>query len=141
MKKTLLLAFVAILAIGLAGCSKNDNPGPNDPAYLINILSQGTWRITYFMDAGTNKTTNFTGYNFTFTTAAVLLAEKGTTHYTGLWSALSQNGQLELIVSFTSPAAFIELGNTWHVVDATGTKVILSAVVSGGTDYLTFEQN
>lgn len=141
MKKLVPLIGILILTSWFAGCSKDDSSDPSDPAYLINIVTQGTWRITYFMDAGTNKTTNYTGYDFIFTDSAVLLAQKATTHFTGLWSVLSQDGQLEMIISFTSPAAFIELGNTWHVTDATATKVILSAVVSGGTDYLTFEQN
>jgi len=141
MKKLMLTLGILILSACLNGCSKNDNPGPNDPDYLINIVTQGTWRITYFVYGGTEKTADFTGYEFTFTDVAVLLAQKGTTKVNGIWNVLSENGGLRMIVSFSSPVAFFELANEWHVIEATATKVKLNVVVTGGTNYLTFEQN
>jgi hypothetical protein len=141
MKKLMLALGIVIVSACLNGCSKNHSPGPNDPDYLINIVTKGTWRITYFVYKGTDKTASFTGYDFTFTSVAVLLAQKDSTQVGGIWNVLSENGGLGMIVSFSSPPAFFELANDWHVIEATATKVKLDVVVTGGTNYLTFEQN
>ena len=72
MKKIKLIPLLAmIFMINVASMCSNDDDSPNtpnsaDPTPVINTVTQGTWRITFFEDSGVNETYHFTGYNFTF---------------------------------------------------------------------------
>ena len=75
-------------------CSNDDdspNPLVNNPSDVINIVNNGTWRITYYYDTDHEETTNFNGYNFTFGASNVLTASNGTNNYTGTWSVTDSN--------------------------------------------------
>ena len=133
-------------------CSSDDNSSSSssDPLPVINTVSQGTWRITNYINSGTDKTNHFTGYDFTFGTGSIVTATNGTNSYTGSWSVVIDNSNddnpssdLDFNMLFTSPADFAELSDDWDVVSRTDTKVQLIDVSggNGGTDYLTFEKN
>lgn len=150
------LSFYSILAsvfmLSTASmCSSDDNSSSNsDPIPVINTVTQGTWRITSYIDSGTNETNHFTGYNFTFATGSVLSASNGTNTYTGTWSVVTDDSNddnpssdLDFNIFFTSPPDFEDLSDDWDVVSRTDSKVQLIDVSggNGGTDYLTFEKN
>ncbi len=154
MKKTILIPALAfVLLINVAGmCSKDDAvvaPSVN-PAPVINTVNNGTWRITFYEDSGTEETTNFSGYNFTFGPSSVLTATNGSNTYTGTWSVTSDNSlddspsnDLDFNIGFTTPANFADLTDDWNITEITSTKVRLVHVSggNGGTDYITFEKN
>lgn len=131
-------------------CSSDDNNSASDPTPVINTVTSGTWRITYFYDTDSDETTNFTGYNFTFGASNILTATNGTTTYTGSWSVMSDDtnddnpsSDLDFNILFSSPTNFAELSDDWDVVSRTDTKIVLTDVSggNGGTDFLTFEKN
>ena len=146
------LSFYSILAcvfmLSTASmCSSDDNSSSSsDP----NPVSQGTWRITSYIDSDTDETNHFTGYNFTFASGSVLTATNGTNTYTGTWSVVTDDSNddnpssdLDFNLFFASPADFADLSDDWDVVSRTDSKVQLIDVSggNGGTDYLTFEKN
>ncbi|WP_339838307.1 hypothetical protein [uncultured Flavobacterium sp.] len=156
MKKIKLIPLLAmIFMLNVASMCSNDDDSNSlsnsDPVPVINTMSQGTWRITFYEDSGENHTNYFTGYNFTFGTSNVLTASNGVDIYTGIWSVTnsdtnddSPSNDLDFNILFTSPTNFSdELSDDWDILSRTDTKVELVDVSggNGGTDYLTFEKN
>jgi hypothetical protein len=143
--KTIGLFFLLILVV--VAC-KDDNSSDVNQTKVINTVTSGTWRITYYYDTDKEETTNYTGYNFTFGSGPIT-ATNGTNTYTGTWSITDTNSNddtmddLHFNISFASPAAFADLSDDWDILEVTDTKIKLVDVRggNGGTDYLTFEKN
>ena len=149
----LIPVLICMFMLNVASmCSSDDNNSNSaaDPTPVINTVNQGTWKITLYNDSGTIKTSNFTGYNFTFGSGSVLIATNGSNTYNGTWSVTSSNSNddnpnndLDFNIGFTTPANFADLSDDWDIVTYTSTKIQLIDVSggNGGTDYLTFEKN
>jgi len=151
LKLTLVLFCIFMLNVA-SMCSKDDSNSSSyaDPSPVINTVNQGTWRITLYNDSGTEKTSNFTGYNFTFGSGNSLVATNGSNTYNGTWSVTSSNSNddnpnndLDFNIGFTTPTNFVDLSDDWDIISYTSTKIQLVDVSggNGGTDYLTFEKN
>ena len=152
MKKLILIpALFCLIMLNVASmCSSDDNSSSSDPTPVINIASQGTWRITSYIDSGNNQTSDFTGYNFTFGASNALTASNGTNTYTGTWSVVTDtsnddnpSSDLDFNIAFLSPANFAELTDDWDIVSFTPTTISLIDVSggNGGTDTLVFTKN
>ncbi len=131
-------------------CSSDSSSSSTDPTPVINTASQGTWRISSFVDSGNDETNYFTGYNFTFATGNVLTVTNGTNTYTGTWSVTTDtsnddnpSSDLDFNIFFASPAIFADLTDDWDVVSHTATTISLIDVNggNGGTDILVFNKN
>ncbi len=145
----LLCIFMLNVASMCSNDDDNSNP-PADPTPVINTVNQGTWKITLYNDSGTIKTSNFTGYNFTFGTGSALTASNGSNTYNGTWSVTSgdsnddnPSNDLDFNIAFSTPANFADLTDDWDIVTYTASKIELRDVSggNGGTDLLTFEKN
>ena len=86
-----------LLGLGtFVSCNSDDNNNNTpivlqDTAPIVNNMTQGTWRVTYYVDHGGNETDHFTGYNFTFGSGTVLTATDGINTYSGVWSVTNSN--------------------------------------------------
>ena len=153
MKKRILIpALFCLFLLNVASmCSSDDNQSSStDPTPVINTANQGTWRITNYVDSGTNETSDFAGYNFTFGSSNVLTATNGTNTYIGSWSVLTDgsnddnpSSDLDFNIAFASPADFADLTDDWDVVSYTATTITLIDISggNGGTDNLIFTKN
>jgi hypothetical protein len=154
MKKLTLIPFLSLIfMMNIAStCSGDDDSSSSvDATPVINTVTSGTWRVTYYFDTDSDETSDFTGYNFTFGSSNVLTATNGTNTYTGSWSVTnddssdddSPSGDLDFNILFSSPANFADLSDDWDIISRTDTKIELIDVSggNGGTDYLTFEKN
>ncbi len=166
MKNVFYYAILLMLSFSLlsATCSSNDDDGqdPNNNSVVIAevtaTLQTGTWRITNFVDSGTDETNDFAGYNFTFNNNGTLAANNGSTTVTGTWSITNSgssssgsstdddgnsSSDVDFNIAFASPPDFAELTEDWHIVSHTGTRIVLIHISggNGGTDNLTFELN
>ncbi len=151
MKKLSFLSFLgAILLLTSASmCDSDDHNSSSDPSPVINLMTGGTWRVTSFIDSGSDETVHFNGYSFTFGAANVLTAANGTNTYTGTWSVTSDDSNddsssdLDFNILFSEPVNFTELTEDWHISSRTSSQIQLVHVSggNGGTDYLTFEKN
>lgn len=164
MKNVFYYAMLLMLSFSLMSstCSSSDDDG-QDPNNNLAVIAEvtatvqtGTWRITNFVDSGSDETNDFTGYNFTFNTNGTLVADNGSTTVNGTWSITNDSSSssstdddgnssddIDFNIAFASPADFAELTEDWHIVSRTSTKIVLIHISggNGGTDNLTFELN
>ena len=156
MKKfKIISAFIFLLLLNIvSSCSDEDDTtvvnNSVDPTPVINVVNNGTWRITLFNDSGVDETLNFTDYDFSFGASNILSATNGTNTYSGTWSVTSDNSlddspsnDLDFNIAFSAPANFADLTDDWNIISYTATKIQLIHVSGGGggTDYITFEKN
>ena len=150
-KFSVVMALLFVLTTS-SMCSSDDNSNSsnnNNPAEVVGIVSNGTWRTTYYYDTDQEETNTFNGYNFTFASGNVLMASNGTNNYAGVWSVTDSNSNddsisdLDFNIAFTTPAQFEELTDDWEIIEKSATQIKLKDVSggNGGTDYLTFTKN
>lgn len=137
-------------------CSKDDDINTNDNSVEINqikaTVQSGSWRITSFIDSGTDETSHFTGYSFTFKSNGTLTASNGSNTFNGTWSVTdssnsnddsNSNSDIDFNIYFATPANFNDdLTEDWDIELYNSTKIQLIHVSggNGGTDTLTFEK-
>lgn len=151
MKSLKIIRIIAVFFILLfiVSCSKNDDNPNNTQSQVQTNVQSGTWRITKFVDSGTDETNDFAGYNFTFNSSGVLNASNGTNNYDGSWSITDSNSNddsqndLDFNIHFNLTNDFEDLNDDWDLISQSATKIELIDVSggNGGTDYLTFEKN
>jgi len=144
MKIAVLACFVALFTI--VSCKKDDNKTKNT---IESNVQSGTWKITKFVDSGTDETSQFSGYNFSFNNSGVLNASNGSNNFDGSWSITDNNSNddsqddLDFNINFSVTNNFEDLSDDWDFISQSETKIELIDVSggNGGTDYLTFEKN
>lgn len=144
MKSILFVGVLSILALG--ACKKDDNKTESE---IKSNLESGSWRITKFVDSGSDETGNFSGYNFTFSSSGSVSASNGSNSYNGTWSITDSNSDddsqddLHFNLNFNLTNDFEDLNDDWDFVSQSSSKIELIDVSggNGGTDYLTFEKN
>jgi len=145
MKKLLYIPFLLALVTGsITSCSKDSTTTAGTTIATSTILVQGTWKVTYFNDSGTDGTANYNGFIFTFVNGGSVSIINGGLVYNGTWTTHSDDSQNKLNMDFgltTSPIT--ELEKDWHIIEKTSTKLRMEDVSggAGGTDYLTLERN
>jgi hypothetical protein len=144
------LFLVGLLSLLFVSCTQDDNNSTNNiQATIQSHVQSGTWRVTKFIDSGTDETNHFTGYNFKFNSSAILNANNGSINYDGLWSITDSNsndeslGDLDFIIYFNLTNDFEDLNDDWDFISHSANKIELIDISggSGGTDYLIFEKN
>ncbi|HMO32890.1 MAG TPA: hypothetical protein PKE63_04920 [Lacibacter sp.] len=109
MKKIVLWIFLATLT--LASCRK-----PQDPPPVTSVLLKNDWRVSFCRDNGTNRTSLYSGWKFTFLAAdsSVTITTGGGT-YLGKWSENTNARSFTLTIN----APLFEtalISRTWQVV-------------------------
>lgn len=144
------IVLLLFLGSGLFTACKKDKKTVK--AVEKNIV-EGTWRVTKMIDSGTDETSDFSGFTFTFSESGSVSATNGSTTYSGTWSVStsssssddSNDGDIDFNLSFsvTEDNDFDDLIDDWDVLSQSETKIELMDVSggNGGTDYLTFEKN
>ena len=144
--KKIILALTIFTAVFTA-CNKNDdnNTSSVSTAAVNSTVTSGTWKITLFNKSGTDKTTNFNGFNFMFATSGSLAAANGILSISGTWSSRVDDSKIKLTITFPSPSvsAFLDLNEDWEVTGRTDTQVTMQHISGGGggTSYLTIQKN
>ncbi|MRR24215.1 hypothetical protein EG830_14685 [bacterium] len=134
----------------MVSCTKDESLTDNQVIEEIQSnVKAGTWRITQFIDSGTDETNHFQGYNFTFGSNGVLTAANSVSNYTGTWSITDSNSNddnpadLDFYIFFNLTNDFEDLNDDWDIIARADGRIELKDVSggNGGTDYLTFEKN
>lgn len=142
------LAAVVLLGTTFlfVSCKKEDVKTQKE---IESEVTSGTWRISSFIDSGTDETSNFNGFTFTFNADGGLTASNGSTTYNGTWSITDSNSNddsaddLDFNIYFNLTNNFEDLNDDWDIKSHTSSTIELSDVSggNGGTDLLTFVKN
>lgn len=144
MKKTNIFLLLLILSIAvISACKKNEDSDIPSASVTKDLISQGTWKVTYFNDSGDDETYHFSGYVFSFNSGGSVSAVKNSSTMNGTWSTGTDDSQEKLNLDFGQTMPFDELNDDWHILENSESKIRLEDVSggSGETDYLTFELN
>ncbi len=138
-----VLPIILIMLATLSSCKKDDTSSSTSNTSVLNsTVQQGSWKVTSYIDSGTDETNHYTGYVFTFQTGGVVSAVKTGSTVNGTWSSGNDDSQLKLILNFGTTAPFQELNSDWHVTQQSSTMIKLEDISggNGGIDYLTLEK-
>ena len=159
MKNNMLIKAMALTVFAFLSCDKDDETALVDTqaeiTQVTTLVTAGTWRITNFNESGSDQTSNFAGYGFSFNANGALTANNGSTTVTGTWSITddSSNGDddssddsgddIDFNIFFATPAIFNDdLTEGWDIVSYSNTSISLIHISggNGGTDTLVFEK-
>ncbi len=142
MKNLSRISALILMVIGTISTSCSSNDDNQAAPSVSSSISQGTWKITYFVDSGTDETGNFSGYAFQFNSNGTVSATRGGTTVNGTWSDGNDNSRSKLVLNFGSTPEFDELNEDWDVTMQNSTVIKLQHVSggNGGTDILYFEK-
>ena len=157
MRKGFFKGIILVLSLSLmsAMCSSEDDGISDKNSVQIeeveNTAITGTWRVTNYVDSGQNETSDFNGYDFTFSSNGSVTATNGTTTYNGTWSVTSDvsddddDSDVDFNLFFSVPDTdnFDDLNDDWDIVSYSDAIINLIDVSGGNgdTDVLTFERN
>lgn len=142
MKKNILLAG-SILLLATTACKKKQINNVED------TMTDGNWKITYFVHDGTNKTHQYVSETFVFNANGTVTAT-GTQTVNGTWSVDKESGDddlfddkhLELYLTFGQP--YGDLTESWHIESRSDSKITLKDDDDNddddSEDYLTLEK-
>lgn len=141
--KVVIIIATLLLFLACQSDDSNDNTTSTDINAVVAVVTNGTWKITYYYDSDKEETSNFSGYTFTFTSNGVLTATNGTLTHSGTWSISNDDdnkSDLDFNIAFSAPATFVDLTEDWDIIEKTSTSIKLKDVSGGDglTDYLTF---
>ncbi len=116
----------------------DDDVGTGNPTFA-QVLTTGTWYVSYFDEEGTIETSDYNGYNFTFFGNSNIEVTKNSITTLGTWSTYIDSGYNKIEFTFVNP----DLENfeeDWIILEYTTTVIRLKHVSggNGGTDYLNF---
>lgn len=143
----LMLGF--LLTFNFISCSSDDDSAngnnPGDNSGTSEILTNGMWKVTLFIEDQNTETNHFSGYEFDFKEDHTLVANNGSTTMTGTWALGTDDSTNKLIIVFPSASddsPFEEISEDWQILNRTDAKIELKHVSGGDatTDLLTFEK-
>jgi hypothetical protein len=112
------------------------------PTTLSEIMSNGTWYVSSFINDTTDDTYHFNGYNFTFSSDGTSIAVRNTTNINGTWSDYMDDGNAKLDLSFDGDL-LDEIEDDWRVLEYSKTLIKLRHESGGNGEihYLSFSKN
>jgi hypothetical protein len=120
----------------------DDNSGGPTPLTFNQIITSGTWYVSYFNEDGVTQTSDYNGYNFTFLNNNTITVVKNSTTTSGTWNYYLDSGNYKLNLTFTN-SSLGNLDEDWRILEYTSTVIRLKHISggNGGIDYLNFTKN
>jgi hypothetical protein len=109
--------------------------------YIIDLVTQGSWRITGYKDnLGNNLTDSFAGYSFTFNKDNTLYSSKFGQQTNGTWQV--DISKKSITSNFPSASYPITLLNyTWIVTDSYTDSVAAKTLIDTSFNILNLHKN
>jgi hypothetical protein len=114
-----------------------------------SVAQDGLWKVTYFLDASSDSTIDFSAYMFDFASDNTVKAARDSSAYAGTWSATDDDDaddgddleDVNFNIYFNAPD-FQVLNGDWEIVSLKESKIELRDLNggNGATDFLTFEK-
>lgn len=107
---------------------------------FIDILTNGTWHVSYCEYDNLDKTSYYSLYNFTFYSNGTIHVVKNTINSYGTWSSYLDGGHTKLDLNFDD-SSLHEIQEDWKLNEYTATEIRLKKGDSSNSDYLYFQKN
>lgn len=123
------IAFFLVVLLA-AACSKHSSGTDT----VASVITQGTWKVHYYSKDGTESTSTYSAYSFTFKADGSLAATNGVVTTNGTWSEINDSGKIKFVLVFVGggiPVSLLELQEDWIVDTKSATMIELSK--SGGS--------
>lgn len=153
MKKS-IFSYVSVLSLSLlfSACSKNDsgltqtdNSNPSQASAAVS----GSFTLTSFVQRNEDKTGQFDGYVFTFTSTSAnagnVVAVKGSNTVSGTWvyapgvTYYGSTSKTSITLNLGATTPFTLLNKTWNVDNAsTSSKLALSSPELAEDEHIAF---
>jgi hypothetical protein len=128
---------VVIVLFLLTGCVKKKQED-----IVINAMVQGQWKVTKFIKATDDVTSDFTNYKFQFRTNFTVDAiniNNGLVEKTGSWNADATTQTISS--NFTNAInPVVLLNGTWHITNNSWTWVEATQIINGESWNLRLEK-
>lgn len=121
-------------------CDDDNSGSGNTESALAQIITDGTWYISYSEYEEEIDTNFYNGYNFTFNSNESVLAQRNSSSVEGDWDIDEENGYLRMSLNFDG-SSLENLETNWRVIEFTPNTIRLKDQNSDSTDYLTFTKN
>jgi hypothetical protein len=103
---------------------------------VVDAITDGIWTVTRFTEAGTNKTTDYTGWEFQYFNNGTSVAKKtGQPDVPGTWSGNAADWTFTATFTVTPPVPLDKLAGVWTVTRAVATNKGSYSRTIGGVVY------
>jgi hypothetical protein len=134
----LIIAFLSLLLVFPFSCKKYVQQQEENA--LVDIVTQGNWRITGYTDHSHDITDSFSGYTFQFNENGTLYTVKFGQQTNGTWSA--DIGNKTITSNFPTASYPITLLNhVWTITDSYTDSVAAKTAVDTAVNILNLHKN
>ncbi len=122
----------------------DDSANDGDIPEIRNIMMGGPWNVASYVEDGTDKTADFAGMDFNFSTMhQVEVSVNDDPIAAGLWRVLrNADGNLKFFLNFGDEASFMTLTDDWYIesISPDGNRIELVHEDENSTETLVFEK-
>ena len=133
----LIYPLIILMIVTFDSCKKDDNTS-STPG-VVQIVTNGTWRITNFVESTENKTADFAGYTFSFNSNGQLIALLSGVNTTGSWGWDDSNTKFHISIGSIKPLS--DLTGDWLILEKSETLISLKNDNSAKNEQVAFARN
>ncbi len=127
-------SLVIISLLVLSSCKK-ENTGSG----IDQVVTTGTWTVTYFVESNETKTSDFSGYTFGFSSSGQMTASKSGVNTTGTWGWDDSSSKFHISIGSSKPLS--DLTDDWLVLEKTDNLIKLKNDNPSKYELLNFARN
>lgn len=137
--RPIYIAFLLTLLVVPFSCKKYIQQQEQNA--LVNLVTQGTWRVTGYLDHETNNLTDsFSGYSFQFNENGTVYGVLNQQQSNGTWTA--SVSEKSITSNFPSaPYPLNMLNHTWIITDSFTDSVAAKTAVDSSFNILNLHKN
>jgi hypothetical protein len=123
-KPILLTALKAAVILYFAACANVDDYAIYKS--VTPIVTKGNWKVNLYMDANNDKTNDFAGYSFVFSSNGDVTVSKGGNTINGHWYEDNAAKKVSINLGSTDPM-LVNINDSWNVDDVSNTNISLGS--------------
>ncbi len=106
---------------------------------LVNIVTNGVWVVSRYVEIGNDITPSFSGYTFHFNSNGTVTGTNGASTSNGTWAG--DINTKTIISDFpTAGDPLAKLNHTWKITDSYTDSVAANTIVDSGTNILNLKK-
>lgn len=134
MKVKFLSIYLLFFLLANTGCKKAIEAIKEQA--VVDAITDGIWTVTKYTEGGTNKTADYTGWEFQYYNNGTSVARKtGFTDVPGTWSGNATDWTFTANFTVTPPVPLDKLAGVWTVTRAVAANKGSYARTVGGVVY------